>query len=453
MARRDDDTLPSLLRAALAACPDTQRCIVAYSGGRDSHALLHLACRALDQLGEPPPLALHVNHGISPHADRWQRHCAQICDALGVALHCASAPLPLPAPNLEARARSLRYRAFRGYLRVGDLLLLAHHIDDQVETALLRLLRGAGAAGLGGMPARRPLGLGVLMRPLLSAQRAELARYAERHGLVWVEDESNQSLAPDRNYLRHRVLPALAARWPGYRATVARGSGLMRESAQLNRCLAEQDGAQAQQRDGLAVAALQALSAPRRANLLRHWLARHGAPTPSAAQLAAMDRTMLSAPADATPCVQWGGAVLRRHRGALFWMPQLAESPSGPLAWQLARPLRVAGAGELCARPVVGAGLRRGLGECLEVRFRVGGERCQPAMSAGQPRRRPRSLKKLLHERGVPVWLRGRLPLLFLDGRLAAVADLWRCEGFAAGANEPGWQIDWRPPLPFPGHR
>ena len=448
------DSLVATVKRALAVLARPRRCWVAYSGGLDSHVLLHLACRALAD-DAAPPRAVHVNHGISPHAERWQRRCERVCADWGVPLRVERVAVTAVGAGLEAAARAERYRAFERCVKAGDALLLAHHLDDQAETVLLRLLRGAGAAGIAGMPARRALGAGTLLRPLLSVARGELERYAESQRLAWIEDESNLSSTPDRNYLRHRVLPAVRERWPAYRATLFRAGELCRRSARIDADVAAADCAAARRGDGLSIAALRALSAPRRANALRRWLGEHSAPAPSFAQLEAIDAGLVSAAEDATPCVRWGGAVLRRHRGALYSMPPLdAPSAGGSLSWDPSCPLRMSGAGALRARAVTGSGLRRRDGERLEVRFRVGGERCRPSRCAERAgARRTRPLKKLLQERGVPVWLRDRVPLLFSGGRLAAVADLWQCEGFSAGPAEAGWRIRWQPPLPFPGHR
>ena len=449
------EPLPGTVAVALSAFPDMRRWLVAYSGGLDSHVLLDAARHALAADAPVALHAVHVHHGISPDADRWQAHCERACAGMGIPLRVERVQVTVAGHGLEAAARIARYRAFANCLRAGDGLLLAHHMDDQAETVLLRLLRGAGAAGLAGMPASRPLGAGMLVRPLLSVPRAALRRYADERGLAWVEDASNRSSTPDRNYLRHQVLPAISARWPAYRDSFARAGQLCRRSARIDAELAASDCAAAERDGGLCVAALQALSAPRRANALRHWLSARAATPPSLAQLEVIDAELLSAAVDATPCVRWSGTVLRRHRGVVYAMAALPAPPAaGALRWDPSRLWRMPEAGTLSARAALGCGLRRRQGERWEIRFRTGGERCRPwrrTPRAGAEASRP--LKKLLQERGVPVWLRDRVPLLFSAGRLAAVADLWLCEGFAAEPAEAGWQLRWQPPLPFPGHR
>ncbi len=202
--------------AALAACPAGSGWLLAYSGGLDSSVLLHAASVVAHQRGIGLR-ALHINHQLSEHAQRWQMHCEQQCAQLGVECLSVVVDVVNVGEGLEAAARAARYAVFSEQLRDQEQLLLAHHLDDQAETLLLRLMRGAGPAGLGAMQATRALAAGTLNRPLLALARASLETYAAQHTLSWVEDESNASLNFDRNFLRHQIMPQLQQRWPGFR--------------------------------------------------------------------------------------------------------------------------------------------------------------------------------------------------------------------------------------------
>ena len=427
-------------RAELACWRDSARWLVGYSGGVDSSVLLHLCAdyRAANS-DAPPLLAVHVNHGLSADADRWQQHCEHQCAALDIPLLSTAARQAAPQGGPEATARRARYAAYLQHLDSGDTLFLAHHQDDQLETLLLHLCRGCGTEALGGIPSQRPLGPARLARPLLGTSRAVIRAWAERRQLSWVEDASNRDEHFDRNYLRHRVLPLLRQRWPAIAHTASRNTGLRDEERQLRTDLAAQDLATAACGEGLSAAALRELSPARRHNLLRHWLRARGAPPLRHTSRAHIERDFLASREDATPLLAWGGYQLRRYRGILYAIPQLPMPPRSRLSWQPLEPLSLSGMGRLCARRVQGGGLR--LQQRLEVRFRRGGERCHPP-NAGHSR----SLKKLLQERGVPPWLRERVPLIYLEGRLAAVGDLWVCQHFAADAGEAGLSLSWHPP-------
>lgn len=227
----EHDLLPTL--EVLAGAP---RWWLAYSGGLDSTVLLQLLARArAARPGFPPLVALHVNHGLHPDAPRWQHHCEARCRALGIDFDCEAVVVEPAGEGLEAAARRARHAVFESRLGAGDILFTAHHLDDQVETLFLRLLRGAGVDGLGAMAESRPLGAGRLVRPLLDVPRGVLADCARQWALDYIDDPSNEDTRLDRNYLRRRVLPLIAERWPGYRGTVGRAADHLRETAALLR--------------------------------------------------------------------------------------------------------------------------------------------------------------------------------------------------------------------------
>lgn len=407
------------LEAFLERLPPAGRVLVGFSGGLDSTVLLH----ALSVLEPRPPLhAIHIDHGLSPGAGRWAAHCEALCRDWDIPLavrrvEAAAAPGESP----EAAARRARYEAFEALVQPGDCLLIAHHRDDQAETVLLQLLRGAGPAGLAAMPALAAFGPGRLGRPLLECSRDELHDYARRHALSWVEDDSNADHGFSRNYLRHRVMPAIAGHWPGCAVTLSRAARVQARAAAVLEEVGAQDCAAAQTAGGtLSIAGLQHLSLARRANAVRCWLRERGAPVPGEAVL----EQILGAAAargDAAPRVAWQGVELRRYRDGLYLLRPPADEPAPEYRWPHGRPLHIEPLSLTLDRERLqaqGLALERAAGP-LTVRFRRGGERLR---LPGREHRH--SLKKLLQARGVPPWLRDRLPLLYHGDDLIAVLGL-----------------------------
>lgn len=425
--------LPPLLEPHL----DRHRWLIAYSGGVDSHVLLHAIAGLRGVMPLPPLAALHINHGINPRAAEWTEHCRAVCAALDIDFIAEAVRVDdARGQGIEAAARAVRYAAFERQLGPGELLLQAHHVDDQIETLLLRLLRGSGLAGLAAMPERRTLGAGELLRPLLPFSRAQLLDYGRRHDLQWIHDDSNDDPAFDRNFLRLRVLPLLAERWPAYRHTLQRVIDNAAEARGSIEEMAAADLAAVADGAALRIERCLLLSPARQRSLVLHWLAGQGLPPPSRAQL---DQVlgMFAARDDAEPCVSWPGAELHRFRGALHALPPLPEPPADfDIEWRPGEIVQIAGVGELRAMAVDGNGLRAD--RSYRVRNRRGGERCRPVGRAHS-----QTLKKLLQEHAVPPWLRDRLPLIWCGDELAAVGSLWVCEGFQAPTEAAGWHLEW----------
>lgn len=438
--------LDAVLAAALRASGPARRIFVAYSGGMDSHVLLHLLWR---RQGPEPLLALHVNHGLSPRADHWQAHCQRVCTALGIPCRSERVTVRPHPQGPEAGARAARYAVFNAQLEDGDLVVFGHHADDQAETLLYRLLRTGIASG---MPATRTLGRGRLLRPLLAVPHAALADYAARHRLDWVEDESNARLDFDRNYLRQRVLPALTGRWPDAVVRLLRAADRTRADAELGRDLAAIDLAALDERAervgrSLSLARLAALPPQRQRNAVRHWhLPGTSGPEPGARRLDTLFRDLVGAAPDAAPLVARPGGQWRRFRGRLYLLPAAwGAAPArdrGPWTWSPEAPLELPDGARLQARQVFAGGWRGNLPSGrIEVRYRRGGERVRPAGRNGS-----NTLKKVLQERGVEPWLRDRVPLIECDGQLVAVGDLFVCDAAVAGRGEPGWLLTWQAP-------
>ena len=431
---------PSALFATLRELPDVSGYCVALSGGLDSTVLLHALAMLRESLSVPLS-ALHIDHGIHADSARWGEHCQRLCDELSVPLQRVRVELGCQrADGLEGTARKARYRAFEEALGEGAMLLSAHHRDDQAETLLLQLLRGGGVHGMAGMPRWRPLGRGLLARPLLEVSRAELLAYANAHGLHWIDDPSNRDTRLERNFLRHELLPLLAQRRAGVSKVLARSASHFAENAQLLDELAEADLAQCQMAQGLSIPSLQGLSEPRQRNLLRYWLRRLGLPLPDHRRLQAVFADLIPAAADAMPQVSWPGAELRRYRDTLYAMPPLVPPPSSD--WQQAWD----GRGELVLPHGLGhyrclpatSGLRAEALQqgTLTIRLRRGGERLQlPGQTHHQ------ALKKLLQQADIPPWQRERLPLLYIGDSLAQVAGLWTDAAFAVGEGQSGHML------------
>ena len=423
-------SLTEIVEAVLSRYPCAGERWVAYSGGLDSTVLLHLlASRGM------PLRAIHIHHGLSPNADAWQARCEEAAAALNIPLTAVRVSVDPCEGGLEQAARRARYLVFEDILQAGDQLLLAQHGDDQAETFLLRLLRGAGALGLSAMAESRPLGHGRLLRPLLGAGRAQLEAYARAHGLSWIEDESNSDLSLERNYLRARVMPALRERWP-VRERVARAAENLREAAELLQDLGAADLTACDwrpERFGESVDAGLLGQRPRRRqkNLLRTWFSRIGEDMPPARQLDEALAQALDAAQDSVPAVGLGERVVRRFRNRLYLTPQLpAERAEGEWQWRGDRVLVLGQGWELSPPPDWPVA-------DYSVRFRRGGERARPAT-----RRHSQTLKKLLQEYDLEPWLRDWVPLVYradAPDSLVAAGDLFLCEGGLPAA--PEWRF------------
>ncbi|MEH6649640.1 MAG: tRNA lysidine(34) synthetase TilS [Motiliproteus sp.] len=427
---------------------------VAYSGGMDSHLLLQLAVDAgLNQQGRLR--AVHIDHGLNPAAADWAVHCRSVCDDLKIELQCFQIELEGGA-GLENRARQARYRIFESLLAAGGVLLQGHHADDQAETLLLRLMRASGVRGLAAIPRSRQLGRGRLLRPLLRRSRAELQHQAQQQGLRWINDPSNADTVHDRNFLRAEVVPALVRRWPQAVPTLGRSADNCADALRLTEDLAAldiegcwQEADRYHDRE-LKIDALAALPDYRRFNLLRFWLQRRAGLLPDDAVLTRLWQQLVSARDDAQPLIEMDGWLLRRFDGALYLLNPawntLSEAAS-PIKWYVdvhsASDMIFAG-GRLDAKPAVGAGLLLPAGACVRVMLRQGGERiCLPGRVGS------RSLKKLLQQQRLAPWIRRRLPLLFVDDELVAVAGFWIAEGWQAAPDQQGIVFDWQPLSPL----
>ncbi len=390
-----------------------KRIFVAYSGGVDSHVLLHYAHT---QLGAVQ--AIHINHGLSPNADLWQQHCQQVCDALNVKLHCVTVKVQKQAKkSLEDLARIARRNAWQQMLGADDLLLVAHHAQDQAETILYRLFRGAGPQGLSGMQQVAKLGVSILYRPLLTVAKEELLAYAAQHQLQWITDESNHNQDFDRNYIRNRVLPVLQQRWPAVITSVNR-AGIL--SKQLLDCL--QPTVQVTL-DTMCVAPQNELDLPLllledhgwQIELLRAWLQKHGI-TPTYKQILQIQKDVIKARIGSVPSFAIDNIIIARYKNKLILLDPQAlaidpEHANYTIDWDLRDELELP-CGEILVPENIfpEPDLLRMMQACnILVASRAHG----------------RKAKKIFQANAVPVWLRDHYPAIYADGKLVAICDLW----------------------------
>ena len=421
---------------------DCSRWVVGFSGGIDSTALLHwLHCHFPSS---PPLAAIHVHHGLCGEADQWAAHCQRFCRQQKIPLHVVKVTVP-PAPGgVEARARQVRYEAFTEQLGDKDLLLLAHHREDQLETFFLRLLHGASVTGLKGIPNTRAVGKARLLRPLLEVSRDEIERYVHQYDLPWVHDASNDHLGPDRNFVRQQIFATFDQRWSQWRRVVGSSIVAVEENATLAEELATLDIQRADPLSGregssLSLPVLLALSPARQKNVLYYWLKSMCSKQPSSASLANLITSVLKARPDASAVFRWCGVELRRYQQRLYALKVTqAIHSEAEYYWQPTAPLTLPNNGSLTATVVKGYGIRYQPEQPLTVRYRNGTQYCQPHGRASNA-----TLKKLFQEYRISPWLRPRVPLVYVADELVAVGDIWVCENFVPAAEEPGLSLHW----------
>ncbi|MHA6882979.1 tRNA lysidine(34) synthetase TilS [Ralstonia pseudosolanacearum] len=425
---------------------------VALSGGRDSAALLHAAAAWRDAAGVPVRLvALHIHHGLQVDADAWEAACARMAAAAGAAFRVRRVRVSADAGRgVEEAAREARYIALDALCAEtgATLLLTAHHLDDQAETVLLQLLRGAGLDGLSAMPMAHERRV-TLLRPWLDVPRGDIEAYAQAHALAWVEDPSNGDAGYARNALRP-LLAGMAGHFPAYRASLARSAAHLAEAAALIEEVAQADLARIAPAGTLATAGLAALSGPRQRSVLRAWLAGAGLRALSSRRLEDLRVQLLGARADGAPCIRLPGAQVRRYRGQA-WIEAAGQSEArpadGPIAvsrfdpaWAEVQRVDVAEwGGALLFSPAQAEGIdARILQAPLSLAARRGGERI--VLRPGGP---SRALKQAYQEAGIPAWARARLPLLYAGERLVFAAGLGPDR--SAVVVGPGWHVAWLP--------
>ena len=377
-------------------------------------------------------VAVHVNHHLHPDSDSWAAHCADFCSVRDIEFQSHDVEVPKQG-SLEAAARAARYEVFERVLSNGDVLMLGHHVDDQSETVLFRLLRGS-AAGAGGMAASRSLGRGLLLRPLLGLPRGTLKQYALERQLEWLDDPSNADLRHDRNYLRRVIMPRLVERWPHAVANIVRATRAQAADATLLEDLLDQQVAHAIVGATLDTARLLAFIAPTR--LLRHWIAGygiHGAREAALRELVKQLERQTLEPNARSELRVADDVVVRGYAGRVYLVRDLGRPQDWcDLDWSLGNDLELPH-GKLCARRADGAGVRDGP---FRVTLRRGGERLRPV--AGGP---SRTVKRLLSDAAVPPWRRVDYPLLYCGAVLVAVPGV--AVATTAHCDTGGWELSW----------
>jgi len=402
--------------------------LVAYSGGVDSHVLLHATQIAVGETGADSIIqAVHINHQLQPGSESWKLHCAKTCDQLkisfvGIDVNASAAPGQSP----QAAARDARYSAIKNQLQAGDVVLTAHHQNDQAETVLLQLLRGSGVSGLAAMPPSQALGEGTQLRPFLDLPQHVLSEYAAAQTLQWVEDPSNQSNRYARNYLRNSVWPSIESHWHAASATLARVAKNSSDASILSAALAAIDSDCVIDKPSGCVdlPALSKLEAARRNNLLRHWLKELTGQFPSRRTIQSIVDTVINSRADALALVVFESLEIRRYRGYLHAVrPGPRLPPDWSIDWRdTGRELEIIALGLTLPVSILSKLENENLGgKRVQVRLRRGGE------SIALPGRPRKTLKALLQENAIPPWRRDYLPLIFLDGVLVAVHEISDC--------------------------
>lgn len=434
------------LRAVLEAHTPTAATglVVAISGGADSACLLTaLASPQAPPFRNLPLRAVHIDHTLQPAAADFRAACEDLCRRLGVPLDIVAVSVDVSGGvSIEAAARDARYRGLARRFRSGECLVTAHHAEDQAETLLLQLLRGAGLKGASAMPICRPWHDGWHLRPLLYVTQRELLESDAAAAIAAVFDPMNADMRFDRTYLRRQIWPLIEARWPGAAAALSRAAGHFADAQEL----LDRSAAVAVQklRDGncLSVTGLRALSPIEQHNALRHWIASHEVEPPSSTRLREALRQMLEAKAGGLPAMRWAGHALRRYRDRLFLTTANPPRLGAEREWQVGShaPLRLGG--ELGA---LQWSARRGgldptlLPAAVIVRQRQGGERLAP-----RGRGRTHTLQHLCQEFGVLPWMRDALPLVYAGKELIAVGDLWHDSRWCVASGMPGLTCEWR---------
>ncbi len=415
-----------------------ERVVLGLSGGLDSVVLLHVFKKLAVTLGVELS-CLHVNHGISPNAHFWAEFCSGLCSKWDVPLTVERVDISDHADQgIEAAARIARYAAFEK--QDAQWILLAQHQDDQAETLLMQLFRGAGIKGLASMGEMGHFHGKKKLRPLLSVSRKELEAYAKESGLEWVDDESNLDQRYDRNYIRHGLSPLIEARYPAFKRTLSRSSGLLAEASGLLSELAQIDSTGAMEGGALSASRLAELSEARAKNLLRHFLETCGVRMPSERRLYEMLRQILGSRSDASVSISHDGFEIRLYRGGVHVVEQ---RPSANFCRQwLGEPrldLPELDGSVFFEKALNGIDPAK-LDHPLTVRSRAGGERFRPGIN-----RPEKSLKHLFQESGIPPWQRYRLPLLYCGERIIWVPGIGLDPAFE-GKN--GFLPRWAPNSP-----
>ena len=417
----------------IQSAPATKTLWVAYSGGLDSSVLLH-AVRAYSQQNNVLLRALHIQHGLHPDAEAWAQHCRQTCANLGIELKVLHISIRDTQRNLENQARDARYSAFSESLADGDTLAMAHHQDDVAETLLLRLIRGSGTQALANMQTHSRRDHYYLWRPLLNHSRPELLSYAQHHQLAWIEDSSNTDTRHDRNFLRHDILPRLAARFPQINQSLAQSAQFLASDAELLQPIISHAYAQCQRGAQLDLPALLTLDKTLQAHVLRYWLEQHTRVAPGARALHEFLMQLTEHQSDDATQLDGHNYSLSVWQSALYLRAKNAGTHAlgeFDMRWDGAQALNLPRGGVL---------RWHGIKPCItQVRYRIGGERMQLAGQAMH-----HQVKKCLSTR-IPPWQREALPFVYNEhNELLAVGDVLISEHLQQLQLSQNCRLEWQ---------
>jgi tRNA(Ile)-lysidine synthase len=432
-----------LLRAVLEENlpPGAAGLLVALSGGADSASLLTALVQPGGRLPRLAVRAVHVDHGLQSASVALRDASISLCQRLQIPLEVVCVEVATEGLSVEAAARASRYRAFAQQLHDRECLLTAHHAQDQAETLLLQLLRGAGLKGLSAMPMCRSFAKGWHVRPLLDVAQSDLRKFGQAHGVAAIEDPMNVDPRFDRSYLRLKVWPSIAQRWPGAAAALSRAAQHLAEAQQSLDSSTAATVERLTDGEALSVAGLRALTRIEQANVLRYWLAAAAIVVPSTARLAEALRQILNAEADHLPAIVWGGHALRRYQERLFVTPAVMPAVREHEEWRVSSASRFAlgaGLGALRLAPQSGGLDPARLPEVLCVRRRRGGETLKIGARA-----RTHTVQHLCQSTGVLPWMRDALPLVYAGDALIAVGDLWQDARWSVAAGAQGLGCMW----------
>jgi len=423
----------------LSQHPSVSRLYVGFSGGTDSLVLLHLLTQE-PLLKSYKVCGIHVHHGLSPHANEWEKQCEAWAHTWGVSFFSHHLDLKKKkGKSLEHAARILRYEVFAEYMDEGSILLTAHHQKDQAETLLLQLLRGAGPKGLAAMAFSNGFASSWHLRPLLNEERSSLETYAEYHGLKGIHDESNDDIHFDRNYLRHEVFPRILERWPGAFKTMARSARHCGDALLFIEEVAERDFKHLWSENKISLNTLANLPTHRQQEVLRYAMGYLKLPLCSEEVLLNILHTMYETKEDGVPFVAWPGGEARRYQGFLYLLkPVHFSPPKEEIGVRVGEPQVFSEMGASLKWEEVRGGLSFSFGDPLSLDFRKGNARFHP-----KNRAHSQDLKKLMQEWKIPPWERKKIPLLYEGKDLVAVLGYSLHKTRVVSEDIMGWLPVW----------
>lgn len=420
--------------------PQTERVFIAYSGGVDSHVLLHLATTS----GIKSKItAVYVNHGLQNEANLWAQHCKEVSRALGLNFICLDVNAQKSnRQSPEEVARDARYTALKTLLAENDVLLVGQHREDQMESVLLQLFRGAGVKGLSGMPLLADFGLGVLCRPLLERAKQEIQHYAVDHGLSWIEDPSNKRDDFDRNYLRNTILPQLTQRWPSLDKTIARSARHCASVDRITQDLGNDLLSRLYQKEDrtLIISFLLELDINKQHLVIRQWFSYLQLRMPSEKILQRILSEVVLAKSSGNPEVQVGGYLIKRYRNKLYCLILRPKEDFAEQQWSVEQSFLKLNESQQLELVVSDTGILNSIwsDSTISVRYRKSAEKIRLPGREGR-----HTLKKLFQESGIPPWERNKIPLIYINNKLAVITGLWLSADFMSHKKGQCYQVSW----------